>query len=139
GPARPRSGCWGSTRSPSPPSPRRQDATASRSPRPPRGRASPPLRRPTRPSCPPTAAPCSTYWPSSTDRRRRPSLHRDDLAEINGTHLPSAAGPAGPLRIGIGGPVGGGKTALVAALCRALRDRLSLVVVTNDIYTEEDA
>ena len=66
-------------------------------------------------------------------------MHRDDLAEINGTHLPSAAGPAGPLRIGIGGPVGGGKTALVAALCRALRDRLSMVVVTNDIYTEEDA
>lgn len=43
------------------------------------------------------------------------------------------------LRIGIGGPVGGGKTALVAALCRTLRDELSLVVVTNDIYTTEDA
>jgi urease accessory protein len=43
------------------------------------------------------------------------------------------------LRIGIGGPVGSGKTALVAALCRALRDQLSLVVVTNDIYTTEDA
>ncbi len=55
------------------------------------------------------------------------------------THAPLAAGPAGPLRVGIGGPVGGGKTALVAALCRALRDEFSLVVVTNDIYTEEDA
>jgi urease accessory protein len=43
------------------------------------------------------------------------------------------------LRIGIGGPVGSGKTALVAALCRALREELSLVVVTNDIYTTEDA
>jgi urease accessory protein len=43
------------------------------------------------------------------------------------------------LRIGIGGPVGGGKTALVAALCRTLRDEQSLVVVTNDIYTTEDA
>lgn len=43
------------------------------------------------------------------------------------------------LRIGIGGPVGSGKTALVAALCRALRDQLSLVVITNDIYTTEDA
>ncbi len=43
------------------------------------------------------------------------------------------------LRIGIGGPVGGGKTALVAALCQTLRDELSLVVVTNDIYTTEDA
>ena len=42
-------------------------------------------------------------------------------------------------RIGIGGPVGSGKTALVAALCRALADRLSIGVVTNDIYTTEDA
>jgi urease accessory protein len=45
----------------------------------------------------------------------------------------------GPLRVGIGGPVGSGKTALVAALCRTLGDRLSLAVVTNDIYTTEDA
>jgi len=44
-----------------------------------------------------------------------------------------------PLRIGIGGPVGSGKTALTLALCRALRDRYALAVVTNDIYTEEDA
>src|SRR6201992_1478995 len=43
------------------------------------------------------------------------------------------------MRIGIGGPVGSGKTALVAALCRALRDDVSLAVVTNDIYTTEDA
>ncbi|HEX6404017.1 MAG TPA: urease accessory protein UreG [Pseudonocardiaceae bacterium] len=43
------------------------------------------------------------------------------------------------LRIGIGGPVGSGKTALVAALCRTFRDELSVVVVTNDIYTTEDA
>ncbi|MFJ9577160.1 urease accessory protein UreG [Streptomyces sp. NPDC101191] len=43
------------------------------------------------------------------------------------------------LRIGLGGPVGSGKTATVAALCRALRDSLSLAVVTNDIYTREDA
>ncbi|GHH12055.1 urease accessory protein UreG [Streptomyces lanatus] len=42
-------------------------------------------------------------------------------------------------RIGLGGPVGSGKTATVAALCRALRDELSLAVVTNDIYTREDA
>jgi urease accessory protein UreG len=46
---------------------------------------------------------------------------------------------AQPLRIGIGGPVGSGKTALTLALCRALRDRYELAVVTNDIYTEEDA
>ncbi|MFE2543789.1 urease accessory protein UreG [Actinacidiphila glaucinigra] len=43
------------------------------------------------------------------------------------------------LRIGLGGPVGSGKTATVAALCRALRDELSIAVVTNDIYTREDA
>ena len=50
-----------------------------------------------------------------------------------------AARTGGPLRIGIGGPVGSGKTALVAALCRALRERYALAVVTNDIYTREDA
>ncbi|MGW3347158.1 GTP-binding protein [Nonomuraea rubra] len=43
------------------------------------------------------------------------------------------------LRIGLGGPVGTGKTATVAALCRALREELSIAVVTNDIYTREDA
>jgi urease accessory protein len=47
--------------------------------------------------------------------------------------------PDRPVRIGIGGPVGSGKTALVAALCRALGDELELAVVTNDIYTDEDA
>src|SRR5829696_187105 len=47
--------------------------------------------------------------------------------------------PREPLRIGVGGPVGSGKTALVAALCRELRDELSLAVLTNDIYTTEDA
>lgn len=45
----------------------------------------------------------------------------------------------GPLRIGIGGPVGAGKTTLTARLCEALRDRLSVGVITNDIYTQEDA
>jgi urease accessory protein len=47
--------------------------------------------------------------------------------------------PGEPLRIGVGGPVGSGKTALVAALCRQLRAELSLAVLTNDIYTTEDA
>lgn len=51
--------------------------------------------------------------------------------------LPRSAGHA--LRIGIGGPVGSGKTALVAALCRNLGPELELAVVTNDIYTTEDA
>ncbi len=61
-------------------------------------------------------------------------------------HARGADGPARPgagtaraLRIGIGGPVGSGKTALVAALCRALGKRVRLAVVTNDIYTTEDA
>jgi urease accessory protein len=44
-----------------------------------------------------------------------------------------------PLRVGIGGPVGSGKTALTLALCLAMRDRHEIAVVTNDIYTEEDA
>ena len=47
--------------------------------------------------------------------------------------------PHGPLRIGVGGPVGVGKTTLLAALLRAMRGRWSLGVVTNDIYTTEDA
>lgn len=45
----------------------------------------------------------------------------------------------GPLRIGIGGPVGSGKTTLTEKLCKALSDRFSVAVVTNDIYTREDA
>ena len=44
-----------------------------------------------------------------------------------------------PLRVGIGGPVGSGKTALTLALCLALRERYNLAVLTNDIYTQEDA
>jgi len=44
----------------------------------------------------------------------------------------------GPLRVGIGGPVGSGKTALVEVLCKAMRDHYDLFVITNDIYTKED-
>ncbi|MBC8050716.1 MAG: urease accessory protein UreG, partial [Chitinophagales bacterium] len=47
--------------------------------------------------------------------------------------------PHGPLRIGIGGPVGSGKTALTEALCKRFRDRFDMCVITNDIYTREDA
>lgn len=47
--------------------------------------------------------------------------------------------PNGPLRIGIGGPVGAGKTTLTEKLCRALSQDLSVAVITNDIYTREDA
>ena len=52
---------------------------------------------------------------------------------------PVHAPARGPLRVGIGGPVGSGKTALTLALCLALRDRYNIAVVTNDIYTAEDA
>ena len=45
----------------------------------------------------------------------------------------------GPLRVGVGGPVGSGKTTLVEKICKAMRDHFSIAVVTNDIYTKEDA
>jgi urease accessory protein len=45
----------------------------------------------------------------------------------------------GPLRVGIGGPVGSGKTTLTEKLCKAMRDRYSVAAITNDIYTKEDA
>jgi urease accessory protein len=45
----------------------------------------------------------------------------------------------GPLRVGIGGPVGTGKTALMDALCKSFRDRIEIAAITNDIYTKEDA
>ena len=68
-------------------------------------------------------------------------MHRDhDLpAPLPGLDPLGPDGHRRALRIGLGGPVGSGKTATVAALCRVLRDELSLAVVTNDIYTTEDA
>ena len=47
--------------------------------------------------------------------------------------------PHGPLRVGVGGPVGSGKTALMDALCKALRDKYQIAAITNDIYTKWDA
>ena len=47
--------------------------------------------------------------------------------------------PHGPLRVGVGGPVGSGKTALMDALCKHLRDRYEIAAITNDIYTKWDA
>ena len=47
--------------------------------------------------------------------------------------------PHGPLRVGIGGPVGTGKTALMDALCKNLREKFDIAAITNDIYTKEDA
>ena len=49
------------------------------------------------------------------------------------------SGKHGPLRVGVGGPVGSGKTTLIEKLCKAMRDQWSVAVVTNDIYTQEDA
>ncbi|MEV5574172.1 urease accessory protein UreG [Spirillospora sp. NPDC052269] len=60
----------------------------------------------------------------------------DDIVPAAGAR---SGGRPRALRIGLGGPVGSGKTATVAALCRALRDTVSIAVVTNDIYTREDA
>ena len=51
----------------------------------------------------------------------------------------SGASPKNPLRVGIGGPVGSGKTALMDGLCKRMRGRFELVAITNDIYTREDA
>ncbi len=50
-----------------------------------------------------------------------------------------SASTNGPLRVGIGGPVGSGKTALMEALCKTFRDRYDICAITNDIYTKEDA
>ncbi|MBY8338662.1 urease accessory protein UreG [Streptomyces spinosirectus] len=65
--------------------------------------------------------------------------HSHDTPSALGADARRPDGSRRALRIGLGGPVGSGKTATVAALCRALRQELSLAVVTNDIYTREDA
>ena len=62
----------------------------------------------------------------------------DYQRELAGTKAKMAS-RNGPLRIGIGGPVGAGKTSLTEALCRYLASRVSMAVITNDIYTREDA
>ncbi|GGU74657.1 urease accessory protein UreG [Streptomyces albospinus] len=71
-------------------------------------------------------------------------MHLDHPVPMPHRHTYSAEpqradGSPRAFRVGLGGPVGSGKTASVAALCRTLRDELSLAVVTNDIYTREDA
>jgi urease accessory protein len=63
---------------------------------------------------------------------------RTIISESLPARVGSAAVHFGPFRVGIGGPVGSGKTALVEALCKALRELYDLYVITNDIYTKED-
>ena len=65
---------------------------------------------------------------SSTPAARPTPLH----------HIANRSKRLPPLRVGVGGPVGSGKTTLVEMLCKAMRDKWDLVVVTNDIYTKED-
>jgi len=79
-----------------------------------------------------------THEPNLLKRRaREPSL---DAPPVYGLmRLMPTATSRDVLRVGIGGPVGSGKTALVDALCKRLRHRLQIAVVTNDIYTREDA
>jgi len=75
------------------------------------------------------------------DHREDDHDHEHPHAHPHGSHEhpPQPGIGVRPLRIGIGGPVGSGKTTLVGALCQLLRDELSLAVVTNDIFTTEDA
>jgi urease accessory protein len=72
-------------------------------------------------------------------RRVSPYSRLSTKLNIQGYSGPDMSRECSPLRVGIGGPVGSGKTALTLSLCRALRDRYEVAVVTNDIYTEEDA
>jgi len=66
-------------------------------------------------------------------------MHDHNQSHHHGEMAPTQARAKGIPVIGIGGPVGSGKTALTLALCKRLRDRFNIAVVTNDIYTEEDA
>ncbi|SOD71120.1 urease accessory protein [Jatrophihabitans sp. GAS493] len=75
------------------------------------------------------------FAPPTAPRHNDGTTHGHQFSDPPGGGSLVAAIP----RIGIGGPVGSGKTALVAALCRALSTELKIAVVTNDIYTEEDA
>ena len=68
------------------------------------------------------------------------AFHSHDHEHAEGEEDAHRHAPAdAPFRIGIGGPVGSGKTELVSCLCRAFADELSMVVVTNDVFTTEDA
>src|SRR6185436_13912998 len=74
------------------------------------------------------------------DRHRRLNPNGAPIiGAMNALHdIPNRTKKLPPLRVGVGGPVGSGKTTLVEMLCKAMRERYDLVVVTNDIYTKED-
>src|SRR5215813_2242332 len=74
-------------------------------------------------------------WSRSPRCGTRPSIRV--FSGRKGTAMAKSAN--GPLRVGIGGPVGSGKTALMEQLCRVFRDRYDICAITNDIYTKEDA
>ena len=76
-----------------------------------------------------------SFTPGGAAQDAPHELRPSAAASAAAVHAPAR----GPLRVGIGGPVGSGKTALTLALCLALRDRYNIAVVTNDIYTAEDA
>jgi urease accessory protein len=95
---------------------------------------------------PPTAAvdaalahPTTSARPSRRARDPRRNTTQYSAIPLMTLFTPSPAAPRNaPLRVGVGGPVGSGKTTLVEKLCKAMRERWDLVVVTNDIYTKED-
>ena len=97
------------------------------------------------PECFDPESPSSPFGtPRSARRRRRPLgvyFHNDPGGDHMGRSGPARyAGPARRVfTLGVAGPVGSGKTALVEALCRALWPEINLAVITNDIYTHEDA
>src|SRR5690606_23806912 len=78
----------------------------------------------------------SPMAPISPRCSTKPSPPEFSVPEVE---TPMSTSNNGPLRIGIGGPVGSGKTTLCEMLLKAMRDRYSMAVVTNDIYTKEDA
>ena len=84
----------------------------------------------------------SVLWcPPPESARKGPQVIHDrpDVPDPAPPRQSPHRSPHGPLRVGIGGPVGAGKTALMDQLCKRMRDRWSIAAVTNDIYTREDA
>ncbi|MDR2114615.1 MAG: hypothetical protein LBO75_04980, partial [Bifidobacteriaceae bacterium] len=91
---------------------------------------------------PPIAASPSTTPPAATSPSTTPPIATSPSTTPPAAATPSTTSTEAPnraFRVGVAGPVGTGKSSLIALLCTQLADTLSLVVVTNDIYTDEDA